>query len=109
MSLTVTVINQVVPTQTVSQMASNPIFNAETSDSFEFGLKKDFPEQNFRINAAAHYTTVEDFQANTFTGNGFNLQNAGEIEISGLELEATWVPMDTMEVNFTYAKVDYRV
>ncbi|TRY29904.1 TonB-dependent receptor [Aliiglaciecola sp. M165] len=83
-----------------------PVFDAETSESFEFGLKKDFPEQNFRINAAAHYTTVEDFQANTFTGNGFNLQNAGDYKISGLELEATWFPVDTVEVNFLYARVN---
>ena len=84
----------------------NPVFGPETSESFELGLKKDFPEQNFRINAAAHYTTVEDFQANTFTGNGFNLQNAGDFEINGLELEATWVPADTVEINFTYALVN---
>ncbi|WJG10734.1 TonB-dependent receptor [Aliiglaciecola sp. LCG003] len=84
----------------------NPLFEAETSTSYELGIKKDFDEQNLRINAAAHYTTVEDFQANTFTGNGFNLQNAGDYEISGLELEATWYPMDTVEVNFGYALVN---
>lgn len=83
----------------------DPIFAAETSESFEVGIKKDFNDQNLRINAAAHYTTVEDFQANTFTGNGFNLQNAGDYEISGFELEATWLPMDTVEVNFAYALV----
>lgn len=77
-----------------------PVFEAETSESLEVGLKKDFVEQNVRINAAAHYTTVEDFQANTFTGNGFNLQNAGDYKISGFEVEATWFPTDTMEVNF---------
>ncbi len=83
-----------------------PVFGAETSESFELGMKKDFPEQNLRINAAAHYTTVSDFQANTFTGNGFNLQNAGDYKISGLEVEATWYPMDTLEVNLKYARVN---
>lgn len=83
-----------------------PLFDAETSQSYEVGVKKDFPEQEFRINAAFHYTTVDDFQANTFTGNGFNLQNAGDYEISGLELEATWYPVDTVEVNLGYALVD---
>ena len=84
----------------------NPIFDAETSQSFEVGIKKDFSEYNLRINAAAHQTTVDDFQANTFTGEGFNLQNAGDYEISGFEIEATWLPMETVEVNFAYAKVD---
>lgn len=84
----------------------NPLFDAETSQSFELGLKKDFPDQDLRINAAAHYTTVKDFQANTFTGNGFNLQNAGDYKISGMELEATWYPMDTVEINLGYARVN---
>ena len=79
-----------------------PLFDAETSESFELGIKKDFRDYDLRINAAAHYTTVEDFQANTFTGNGFNLQNAGDYEISGFEVEATWLPMDTVEVNFAW-------
>jgi outer membrane receptor protein involved in Fe transport len=83
-----------------------PLFDAETSESFELGIKKDFREYDVRINAAAHYTTVEDFQANTFTGNGFNLQNAGDYEISGFEVEATWLPMDSVEVNFAWAYVD---
>ena len=87
-----------------------PIFEAETSTSIEVGIKKDFVEQDLRINAAAHYTTVDDFQANTFTGNGFNLQNAGDYEISGMELEATWFPVDTVEVHFAYAlvKAEYK-
>ena len=83
-----------------------PLFDNETSESLELGIKKDFRDYDLRINAAAHYTTVEDFQANTFTGNGFNLQNAGDYEISGFEVEATWVPMDTLEVNFAWAFVD---
>ncbi len=83
-----------------------PLFDAETSESFEIGVKKDFRDYDLRINAAAHYTTVEDFQANTFTGNGFNLQNAGDYEISGFEVEATWLPMDSVEVNFAWAYVD---
>jgi outer membrane receptor protein involved in Fe transport len=87
----------------------DPLFGAETSKSFELGMKKDFREQNLRINAAIHMTDVTDFQANTFTGTGFNLQNAGDIATSGLELEVTWVPTDTLEINFGYAytKAEY--
>lgn len=83
-----------------------PLFDAETSESVEIGIKKDFRDHDLRINAAAHYTTVEDFQANTFTGNGFNLQNAGDYEISGFEVEATWLPVDSLEVNLAWAFVD---
>lgn len=84
----------------------DPIFAAETSQALEVGIKKDFPEHDFRINAAAHSTTVDDFQANTFAGTGFNLQNAGDYKTSGLEIELTWLPTDTVEVNFVYARVN---
>ena len=84
----------------------NPIFGAEKSESLEVGIKKDFPDYDLRVNAAAHYTTVEDFQASTFTGSGFNLQNAGDYEISGLEVETTWVPLDSLEFNLAYAFVN---
>jgi iron complex outermembrane receptor protein len=76
-----------------------PLFDAETSESFELGIKKGFREYDLRINAAAHYTTVENFQANTLTGSEFNLQNAGDNGISGFEVEATWLPVDSVEVN----------
>lgn len=83
----------------------DPIFAAETSQALEVGIKKDFPTHDLRINAAAHVTNVDDFQANTFTGSGFNLQNAGDYKTSGLEFELLWLPTDTLEVNFVYAKV----
>jgi iron complex outermembrane receptor protein len=84
----------------------DPIFAAETSQSFEFGIKKDFPEQDLRINAAVHSTTVDDFQANTFTGTGFNLQNAGDYKTSGLEIELTWLLTKTLQFNVVYARVN---
>lgn len=82
-----------------------PVFGAETSESFELGLKTEFPEQALRLNAALHYTTVDDFQANSFVGSGFVLQNAGELETYGGELEAFWVPAQNTEVSFNYAYI----
>lgn len=84
----------------------DPVFGAETSQAFELGMKKDFPAQDLRINAAVHATTVDDFQANTFAGTGFNLQNAGDYKTSGLEFELMWLPTETMEVSFIYARVN---
>ncbi len=84
----------------------DPVFAAETSQAFEVGIKKDFPEYDLRINTAAHSTKVEDFQANTFAGTGFNLQNAGDYKTSGLEFELTWLVSESTEVNFVYARVN---
>ena len=72
--------------------ALSQLFDAETSEAFEVGVKADFPEQNLRANLTLHYTTIDDFQANSFTGNTFNLQNAGKLEAKGGELEVTWRP-----------------
>lgn len=84
----------------------NPIFRPETSETLEFGIKKDFPSQAVRINAAVHITEVDDFQANTFQGTGFNLQNAGTLESSGGELEVTWRPTDNWSFDLIYAYID---
>ncbi len=84
----------------------NPVFGPETSETLEFGIKKDFPEQAIRLNAAVHITEVDNFQANTFQGTGFNLQNAGTLESSGGELEITWRPTDTWSVDLIYAYID---
>lgn len=81
----------------------DPVFKAETSTSHEVGLKADFPEQNVRINTSLYSAEVDDFQANTFAGVGFNLQNAGVYEVQGLELEALWLATDDLEVKLAYA------
>ncbi|TDF41845.1 TonB-dependent receptor [Alteromonadaceae bacterium M269] len=84
----------------------DPVFDPETSETLEFGIKKDFPKQALRINAAVHITEVDDFQANTFQGTGFNLQNAGTLESSGGELEITWRPSDTWSFDLIYSYID---
>jgi len=80
-----------------------PVFDAETSESFEIGIKSEFPDQALRVNLAAHYTTVDDFQANSFSGTGFVLQNAGELETYGAELEVFWQPAENTTVTLAYA------
>ena len=89
--------------------ALDPIFDAETSQSFEVGMKADFPDQNLRVNLALHHTTTEDFQTNAFQGSGFNLSNAGEIVAQGAELEVTWHPTDTLALTgaYVYNKAEF--
>ncbi len=82
----------------------DPLFEAEKSRSGEIGIKHDFEQYNVRINAAAHYTRISDFQATTFTGSGFNLQNAGDIVVQGLEIEATWLVTPNTEIHVAAAR-----
>ncbi|MEM7431174.1 MAG: TonB-dependent receptor [Pseudomonadota bacterium] len=87
--------------------AFDPLFGAETSESFEIGFKGDLGP----VRLAFTYFDAEfdDFQAQTFTGTGFNLQNAGSIDNTGYELELLWRPFDTFEAQliYTHTEADY--
>ena len=72
------------------------LFDAETSETIEFGVKADFRDQNFRVNLAIYDTQIEGLQANSWTGTGFNVQNAGNADTFGWELETWWLPTDTL-------------
>ena len=78
------------------------LFNAETSKSMEIGFKGDLGDR-FRVAASIYQTDFEDFQANSFTGTGFNLQNAGDLEVKGIEIEWLWQPLDNTSVTGYFA------
>jgi outer membrane receptor protein involved in Fe transport len=84
--------------------AFNPVFQAETSESIEIGAKLDFPAANIRLNIAIYDTQIDDLQANSFTGTGFNLQNAGIADTNGAEIEFLWYPSETFTVQAFYAR-----
>ncbi len=74
------------------------VFGAETSQAIEIGTKIDIDSKNLRINFAAHKTDIDDLQANSFSGTGFNLQNAGSAETYGAELEVWWKPTEGTDI-----------
>jgi len=87
--------------------AFDPLFGAETSESFEVGYKATLGP--VRLALTYYDTDFDDFQAQTFTGTGFNLQNAGSIENSGVEVEAFYRPTDSFEaqVIYTHNEADF--
>ena len=78
------------------------MFDAEKSKSMEIGFKGDLGDR-LRVAVALYQTDFDDFQANSFTGTGFNLQNAGDLEVKGVEIEWTWQPLDNTSVTGYYA------
>lgn len=80
-----------------------PLFDPEESDSYELGMKADFPEQALRANVALHYTKTDDLQTVSFQGGGFALENAGTAETYGAELELSWLPTDSTTLTLGYA------
>lgn len=76
------------------------IFGPEQSTSIEVGFKGDLGP--VRLAVTVYDTEFEDFQAQTFTGTGFNLQNAGTIDNTGVEVEMLWRPTDSFEAQLIY-------
>ncbi len=88
--------------------AFDPLFGAETSESFEVGYKATLGP--VRLALTYYDAEFDDFQAQTFTGTGFNLQNAGSIENTGFEVEAFYRPTDSFEaqVIYTHNEADFK-
>ena len=82
------------------------IFASEDTETLEIGIKKDFIDNNLRINLAFYDMKVTDLQTNTFTGTAFNLQNAGRVDVQGIEAEIWWNPTDTINFFLVYTGTD---
>ncbi|MBO6767746.1 MAG: TonB-dependent receptor [Erythrobacter sp.] len=81
--------------------------NSENSEVYEVGIKGNWDR------AAANLTffqqSIEDFQANTFTGTSFILSNAGKQETFGVEFDGQFYASDelTLSVAMTYLDAKY--
>jgi iron complex outermembrane receptor protein len=82
----------------------------ENIRSFELGFKSDLLERRFRLNLAAFYNNYNDLQVTQFmadqTGASSVLSNAGEATAQGIELEATALLTDSLELALRYGYVD---
>lgn len=70
--------------------ASKPIIDPEIPYAYELGIKSQWLDNRLRLNAAVFHTTFKDFQTSVSDGEvppTFFLDNAGELETQGLELE----------------------
>jgi outer membrane receptor protein involved in Fe transport len=79
------------------------LFDAEDSESYELGMKAEFPDQALRLNVALHMTDTDDLQTVSFQGGGFVLGNAGTAETYGAEIDLAWLPTDTATLTVAYA------
>jgi len=79
------------------------VFEPETAEAFELGMKTEFPEQSLRLNLALHKTDTDDLQTISWQGAGFALDNAGTAETYGGEVDLLWLPTDSTTVTLGYA------
>ncbi|MEE9272149.1 MAG: TonB-dependent receptor [Robiginitomaculum sp.] len=71
---------------------------------YELGLKSQF--DNGFVNVAVFNQTVNGFQDNTFLGSGFALVNAGIQRTNGVEIDASYVPVDPLTLTFSVTFLD---
>ncbi|WP_298336207.1 TonB-dependent receptor [uncultured Erythrobacter sp.] len=85
--------------QTATNPVSDPslaVFEPETVDSYEAGLKGQFFDNRLVLNVAAFYQELENFQANSFDGIFFTIRNAAEVEGIGMEFEYIFRPTERL-------------
>jgi iron complex outermembrane receptor protein len=79
----------------------NDIFEAETADTFEAGLKAQLFDRKVTFNAAAYTTTSKNGYFFVFlaANSTQNLGNVPEVKLKGFELEATAHPVEGLDLN----------
>jgi outer membrane receptor protein involved in Fe transport len=76
---------------------ANGIFQSETVDSVELGLKTLLADGRGILNVAIFSQTLEDFQANSFDGLSFTVRNAAEVDGQGIEIDYVWSATDYLQ------------
>lgn len=76
----------------------------EEATVYEIGFKGKYDRG--ALNLTVFDQELEGFQSNTFTGTGFALNNAGKQSTFGVELDATYLPIDPLKLTFAATWLD---
>ncbi len=85
------------------------VYDPETVDSIEVGLKTQFLDNRAQVNVAVFYNDYQDLQVNFLEFTLFTTDNAAEATIRGLEIESTFIPVDglTLGANLTVLDAEF--
>jgi outer membrane receptor protein involved in Fe transport len=84
----------------INRRATQPPYSADFLDNYEIGWKTDWADGRLRWNGAVFLEVWEDFQFAFLGASGLTeIQNAGDAEITGIETDITWVPIDDLTIN----------
>jgi iron complex outermembrane receptor protein len=68
-----------------------PTFGPEKADTYELGVKSDWLDRTVQLNADVFYTKYDSIQLNFQQGLSPTIENAGDADIKGAELDGTWI------------------
>ena len=89
------------------------IARTDELENFELGLKGTFLERTLQINATAYTTKIDDLQTSRFDPANIAflvfIENAGDAEIDGIDLDFTWLPSPNLTINGGMSFVDNKL
>jgi iron complex outermembrane recepter protein len=91
----------------VNRRGTLPPYLADWLTNIEFGWKTTWMNNRLRINGAVFNQTWDDFQFALLGAQGLTeINNAGQAEINGLELDASWAVTDQFSLSAGFAYLD---
>ena len=88
----------------ISFQNQNLSFEPERGDNTEFGIKSKFLDGTLGLNLTVYNTDVTDMQVVNFNGIGFDVFNAAEARLRGVEADVRWLtPLPWLEINAALA------
>ena len=88
---------------------SDLIYDSETGEGIEAGIKSDWLGRRLRVNASVYHYVYEDLQVQQFDANTiqFSTFNAGEITTQGAEAEMIYLPqLEGLQIHGALAWTD---
>jgi iron complex outermembrane receptor protein len=88
-------------------------YDKEVTDTVEVGIKTNALDGRLRINAAAFYTEIDDYQFFNFFAGPFGLlrvvTNIDEVEIYGAEIDFAWAATEYLTFSGGYGILDTEI
>jgi iron complex outermembrane receptor protein len=81
-------------------------FDEETAKTLELGMKSQLLDNSLQLNAALFYTEYDNIQITLQEGASPVFANAGDGEITGIEVEALWVATANLRFEFGLGWID---
>jgi iron complex outermembrane receptor protein len=99
-----------------STLGQFPFTDAEFSNDWEFGIKKEFGRR-LQVNLAVFYNPIDGYQAPLTVSNntgGLAVSQSRYVNIpkaltQGIELETIWIPVDNLQILFNYSFNDAKI
>ena len=83
-------------------------FEEEKATAYELGLKTTIADGRGEINMALYRTDYDDLQISQFDGAvGFNVGNANETRVQGIELDGRWAITDHLQASYGFSWLDF--